>query len=96
MEKEKVLDKQHVKRFDMAANVHLEDGSKQMTKIAFITINRGLVHLIEGLCAPILIIKDLRLSVVCVYIFCFSFSEGKKCYRKKQLVQDLILPSSIL
>jgi len=29
MEKENVFDKQHVKWFDIAANVHLEDGSKQ-------------------------------------------------------------------
>jgi len=28
--------------------------------------------------------------VVCVHIFCFSFSEGKICLRNKQLVQDLI------
>ena len=38
-----------------------------MMMIAFITIISGLVPLIEGLCAQILIIKDLRLSVVCVY-----------------------------
>ena len=41
------------------------------------------------------IIWDLRLSVVCVYIFCFSFSEGKIRWRKKQSVQDLIPPPSI-
>jgi len=38
---------------------------------------------------------DLRLSVVCVHIFWFSFSKGKICPRKKQLVQDLILSLSI-
>jgi len=45
--------------------------------IAFITMNRGLVPLIEGLCIQILfmfeIIDGLR------SLFCFSFSEGKKC-----------------
>ena len=40
-------------------------------------------------------ILHLRLSVVGVHIFCFSFSEGKICQRKKQLVQDLIPPPSI-
>jgi len=30
MEKEKVFDKQHAKWLDIAANVHLEDGSKQV------------------------------------------------------------------
>jgi len=38
---------------------------------------------------------DLRLSVVYVHIFCFSFSEEKICWRKKQSVQDLIPPPSI-
>ena len=61
--------------------------------MAFITINRGLVPLIEGLCAQLeSIILDLRFSVVCVNIFCFSFSEEKTCSRKKQVVQDLIPP----
>ena len=47
-----------------------------MMMIAFMTINSGLTPLIEGLCAQIFTL-DLRLSVVCVHIFCFSFSEGK-------------------
>jgi len=59
---------------------HLSDSVMMM--IDFITINSGLVSLIEGLCAQILIIKDLRLSVVCVHIFCFSFSEEKICQKK--------------
>jgi len=50
-----------------------------MMMIAFITINSGLVPLIEGLCAQTLIIKDLRLSVVCVHMFCFFVSEEKIC-----------------
>jgi len=50
-----------------------------MMMLAFITINSGLVPLIEGLGAQILIIKDLRLSVVCVHIVCFSFSEESTC-----------------
>ena len=49
-----------------------------MMMIAFITINIGLVPLIEGLCAQIFFL-DLRLSVVCAQIFCFPFSEGKIC-----------------
>jgi len=46
--------------------------------IALITLNSGLVPLIEGLCAHIL---DVRLQIigVCVHIFCFSFSEEKLC-----------------
>jgi len=38
---------------------------------------------------------DLRYQWFCVLIFCFSFLEEKVCYRKKQLVQDLIPPPSI-
>ena len=63
--------------------------------IAFITINIGLVPMIEGLSAQIIYILFLRLSVVCVHIFCFSFSMEKTCQRKKHLVQDLIPPLSI-
>jgi len=40
-------------------------------------------------------ILDLRYQWFCFYIFCCSFSEEKMCYRKKYLVQDLILPPSI-
>jgi len=58
---------------------------------AFITIKNGLVPLIEGLCAQILYF-GLRLSVVCVHIFCISFPEEKICQRKKKLVQDLFPP----
>ena len=48
----------------------------------------------KGLCAQIYL--DLRYRWVCVHIFCFSFSEEKKYVKgKKQLVQDLIPPSSI-
>ena len=49
-----------------------------MMMIAFITINSGLVPLIEGLCAQILYL-GLRLLVVFVHIFCSSFSEEKIC-----------------
>jgi len=56
--------------------------------IAFITINSGLVPLIEGLRAQILIIKDLRLSVVCVHILCFFF-------RKKKYVKEKSSKSKI-
>jgi len=48
-----------------------------MMVIALITLNSRLVPLIEGLCAQIFL--DLRVSVVCVHIFCFSFSEEKIC-----------------
>ena len=51
--------------------------TKGMMMIAFITINSGLVPLVEGLCVQIFL--DLRLLVVCVNIFCFSFSGGKLC-----------------
>jgi len=59
-------------------------GEKMMMMIAFITINSGLVPLIEGLCHDALksYISDVRLSMVCVHIFCFSFSEGKICLKK--------------
>ena len=40
-------------------------------------------------------ILDLRWLVICVHIFCFSFSEKNICSRRKQLVQDLIPPPSI-
>jgi len=60
---------------------------------ALITINSGLVPLIEGLCAEILhfrfeIIGGLRSH------FLLLFLEGKVCERKNQLVQDLIPPLS--
>jgi len=59
-------------------------------------MNSGLVSLIEGLFAQILYFQvDLRFLVVCVYIFCFSFSKEKMCWRTKWLVQDLIPPPSI-
>ena len=38
---------------------------------------------------------DLKLLIVCVHIFCFSFSKETICYRKKQIVQYLIPPPSI-
>jgi len=43
------------------------------------------------------IILGLRLSVVCVHIFCFCFSKDKIHQRKQQLVQleDLIPPPNI-
>ena len=48
-----------------------------MMMIAFITIKSSLVPLIEGLCAQIYF--RFEISVVCVHIFCFSFSEEKIC-----------------
>jgi len=53
-----------------------------MMMIAFITINSGLVPLIEGLCAQILYFR-FEISVFCLHIFCFSFSEGKISFKKK-------------
>ena len=44
---------------------------------AFITVRSSLVPLIEGLCAQIYF--RFEISVVCVHIFCFSFSEEKIC-----------------
>ena len=49
----------------------------QMMMITLITINSGLVPLIEGLCAQNYF--RFEISVVCVHIFCFSFSEEKIC-----------------
>jgi len=49
----------------------------KMMMIAFITIKSSLVPLIEGLCAQIYF--RFEISVVCVHIFCFSFSEEKIC-----------------
>jgi len=37
----------------------------------------------------------MRLSVVCVHIFCFFFSEEKIWLKKEQLVQDIIPPLCI-
>ena len=48
-----------------------------MMMIAFITVRSSLVPLIEGLCAQIFF--RFEISVVCVHIFCFSFSEEKIC-----------------
>jgi len=48
-----------------------------MMMIAFITVRSSLVPLIEGLCAQIYF--RFEISVVCVHIFCFSFSEEKIC-----------------
>ena len=64
-----------------------------MIMIAVITINSGLVPLIEGLCAQIL--YYIFEIIGGLHIFCFYFSEEKTYYRKKQSVQELILPSSI-
>ena len=50
---------------------------QEMMMIAFITIKSSLVPLIEGLCAQIYF--GFEISVVCVHIFCFSFSEEKIC-----------------
>ena len=61
--------------------------------IAFITVRSSLVPLIEGLCAQIYF--RFEISVVCVHICCFSFSEEKMFERKKQLVQDFIPPLGI-
>jgi len=44
---------------------------------AFITVRSSLVPLIEGLCAQIYF--RFEISVVCVHIFYFSFSEEKIC-----------------
>jgi len=63
-----------------------------MMLIPVITKNSGLVPLIEGLYAQILlrieIIGGLRSHL------CFSFLEEKVSQRKKQLVQDLVPPPS--
>ena len=48
-----------------------------MMMIAFITVRSSLVPLIEGLCAQIYF--RFEISVVCVHIFCFSFSEEEIC-----------------
>ena len=48
-----------------------------MMMIAFITVRSSLVPLLEGLCAQIYF--RFEISVVCVHIFCFSFSEEKIC-----------------
>jgi len=68
--------------------------SSLMMIIAFITINSGLVSLIEGLCAQIWyfrfeIIGDLRSHLL------LFFLEEKICSRKKQSAQDLITLLSI-
>jgi len=71
--------------------------------IAFITMNSGLVPLIEGICAQILWIYiyllqiSLRFEIICGLRSHSlpSFFGKKKCSRKKQFVQDLIPPPSI-
>jgi len=49
-----------------------------MMTIAYITINSGLVPLIEGLCAQILYFR-FEIIGACVHISCFSFPEEKIC-----------------
>jgi len=66
--------------------------SATMMMIAFITINSGLVLLIEGLCAQILIIKDLRLSVGCVHLLLVFF--GRKFMLKKKAISLSSHPAS--
>ena len=53
-----------------------------MMMIAFITTNSGLVPKMKVYALKSYIL-DVRLSVVNVHIFCFSFSEGKMYSRKK-------------
>jgi len=65
-----------------------------MMMIAFITINSGLVPLIEGLCAPILYFRFKIIGGLRSHLLLF-FPEEKICQRKKQSVQDLIPPPRI-
>jgi len=58
-------------------DTYTADGDTSMMMIAFITVKSSLVPLIEGLCAQIYF--RFEISVVCVHIFCFSFSEEKIC-----------------
>jgi len=72
----------HVGYSDVSPGVgtrHMESPEEiqMMMMIAFITIKSSLVPLIEGLCAQIYF--RFEISVVCVHIFCFSFSEEKIC-----------------
>ena len=67
---------------------------KKMIMIAFITINSGLVPLIEGLCAQIYYLRFEIIGGLRSHLLLFFF-ERKICSRKKQLVQDLIPPPSI-
>ena len=53
------------------------EAAQVMMMIAFITVRSSLVLLIEGLCDQIYFRSEI--SVVCVHIFCFSFSEEKIC-----------------
>jgi len=62
----------------------------------FNTMNSGLVHLIQGLCAQILFeIRDYRWFVFTSFAFLFRKKLEKPCLKKKPLVQDLISPPSI-
>jgi len=57
----------------------------------FNTMNSGLVHLIQGLCAQILFeIRDYRWFVFTSFAFLFRKKLEKICLKKKPLVQDLI------
>jgi len=64
-----------------------------MMMVAFITINSGLVPLIDGIHAQILFIFEI-IGGLRSHLLLFFFG-GKIMLKKKQLVQDLIPPLSI-
>jgi len=64
--------------------------------IAFITIKRGLVALIEGLCAQIYYLRFEIIGGMRSHVLLFSFERKTMSrFEKKQLIQDLIQPSSV-
>ena len=67
------------KSLDLSRHWASKSGNLMMM-IAFITVRSSLVPLIEGLCAQIYF--RFEISVVCVHIFCFSFSEEKNVKEK--------------
>jgi len=73
---------------DVRFELYLFESKKErkMMMIAFITMKSALVPLIEGLYSQISHLRYIRLSVVCVHIFCFYLSQEKICSRKKAVV----------
>ena len=57
-------------------------GAMMMMMIAFITIKRSLVPLIEGLCAQIYF--RFEISVVCSHLLLFFFVKNKHVKRKQK------------
>jgi len=74
---------------------HIQINVCIMMLIVFITINNGLVPLIEGLCAQILHFRFEIIGGLRSHLLLFFFGRKYMFKKRKRLVQDLIPPPSI-